>query len=108
MLFRSGCGQAAPVPGEVWERVSLSEVRVCAGAAAGLRGVAGEVLQGMQGALREYGAVYGEGGGWAHLSSGVGSLCTLFEVVRGIISGPLMKGVGYVRYRWYSALGRNA
>ena len=50
-------------------------MRVCAGAAAELRGAAGEVLQGVQGALREYGAVYGEGGGWAYLSSGLGSLC---------------------------------
>ena len=79
----AGCGQAAPVPGEVWERVSLSEVRVCAGAVAGVCGAAGEVLQGMQGALREHGAVYGEGGGGVGLPSGVGSLCALFEVVRG-------------------------
>ena len=48
----AGCGQAASVPGAVWEWVSLSEVRVCAGAAAGICGAAGEVLSGMQGALR--------------------------------------------------------
>ena len=35
-------------------------MRVCAGAAAELRGAAGEVLQGVQGALREYGAVYAQ------------------------------------------------
>ena len=75
-----GCGQAAPVPGEVWERVSLSEVWVCAGAVAGVCGAAGGFLSGVQGALREYGAVYGEGGGWVGLPSGVGSLCALFEV----------------------------
>lgn len=79
-----GCGQAAGVPGEVWEWVSLSEVRVCAGAATGVCGAAGEVLQGVQGALREYGAVYGEGGRWAGLSSGVGSLCALFGLWGGV------------------------
>ena len=46
-----GCGQAAGVPGEVWEWISLSEVRVCAGAATGVCGAAGEVLSGVQGAL---------------------------------------------------------
>ena len=82
----AGCGQAAGVPGAVRERVSLSEVRVCAGAVAGVCGAAGEVLQGMQGTLREYGAVYGEGGGGVGLPSGVGSLCALFAMVRGWLS----------------------
>ena len=64
----AGRGQTAGVPGAVRERVSLSEVRVCAGAVAGVCGAAGEVLQGMQGTLCEYGAVYGEGGGGVGLS----------------------------------------
>ena len=81
---RAGCGQAAGMPGKVREWVSVPEVRVCAGAAAELRGAAGEVLQGVQGALREYGAVYGEGGRWAGLSSGVGSLCALFGLWGGV------------------------
>ena len=42
-----GCGQAAGVPGEVWEWISLSEVRVCAGADAGVCEAAGGVLPGM-------------------------------------------------------------
>lgn len=47
-----GGGQAAGVFGAVWEWVSLSEVWVCAGAAAELCGVAGGVLSGVPGALR--------------------------------------------------------
>ena len=47
----AGFGQAVGVFGEVWERVPLSEVRVCAGAGAGVCQAAGEVLSGVQGAL---------------------------------------------------------
>ena len=64
----AGRGQAAGMPGKVWERVSLSEVRVCAGAAAGVCGASGGVLPGVQGALRQYGAVYDQGGGGVGLS----------------------------------------
>ena len=48
----AGCGQAVGMPGKVWEWVSLSKVRVCAGAAAGVCGAAGGVLPGVPGALR--------------------------------------------------------
>ena len=48
----AGCGQAAGMPGEVWEWVSLSEVRICAGAAAGVCGAAGGFLPGVPGSLR--------------------------------------------------------
>ena len=71
----AGCGQAASVPGEVWEWVSVPEVRVCSGADAGVCEAAGNVLQGVPGALCQYGAVYGEGGGGVGLSQGVGDLC---------------------------------
>ena len=73
----AGRGQTAPVPGEVWERVSVPEVRVCSGADAGVCEAAGDILQGVPGALRQYGAVYGEGGGGVDLSQRVGGLCTL-------------------------------
>ena len=63
----AGCGQAAGVPRAIWEWISLSEVWVCAGAAAELREVAGDVLSGVPGALRQHGAVYGEGGRGAGL-----------------------------------------
>lgn len=59
----AGCGQAAGLSGAVWERVSVPEVRVRAGAAAGVCEAAGGFLQGMPGALCEYGAVYAERGG---------------------------------------------
>ena len=74
---QAGRGQASGMLGKVWEWVSLSEVRVCAGAAAGVCGAAGGVLPGVPGALRQYGAVYGEGGGGVDLSQRVGGLCTL-------------------------------
>lgn len=57
----AGCGQAAGVSGEVWEGVPLPEVRLCAGAAAGLCEAAGGVLQGMPGEVPQYCAVFGEG-----------------------------------------------
>lgn len=63
-----GCGQAAGLPGTVWQRVPVPEVRVCAGAAAELREAAQGVLPGMQGALRQHGAVYDERHGRADLS----------------------------------------
>lgn len=53
-----GCGQTAGLSGEVWERVSVPEVWVCIRAAAGVCETAGDVLPGVQGALRQYGAVY--------------------------------------------------
>ena len=43
----AGFGQAVGVFGEVWEGVPLSEVRVCAGADAGVCEAAGGVLPGM-------------------------------------------------------------
>ena len=73
----TGRGQAASVPGAVWEWVSVPEVRVCSGADAGVCEAAGDILQGVPGALRQYGAVYGEGGGGVDLSQRVGGLCTL-------------------------------
>lgn len=54
--------------GEIWKWVSVSEMRICAGAATGVRRFAGVVLPGMQGALRQYGAVYDQGGGGIGLS----------------------------------------
>ena len=53
-----GCGQAAGVPGKIWEWVPVSEMRVCAGADAGVCGAAGEILSGVQGTLCQYSAVY--------------------------------------------------
>ena len=72
----AGCGQAVGLSGAVWEWVSLSEMRVCAGAAAGICEAAGGFLPRVPGALRQYGAVYAERGGWAGLSSGLGDLCS--------------------------------
>ena len=73
------CGQAAPVPGAVWERVSVPEVRVCAGADAGVCGATGVVLPGVPGALRQYGAVYGQRGCRFGVSQRVGSLWPLLK-----------------------------
>ena len=64
----AGCGQAAGLSGAVWEWVSVPEVWVCAGAAAGLCEAAGGVLSGVQRTLCQYGAVYGERGRWADVS----------------------------------------
>ena len=59
--MRGDCpGEAAAVPGAVWERVPVSEVRVCIGAAAGVCRFAEVLLPGMPGALSQHGAVYGE------------------------------------------------
>ena len=55
---KAGRGQVAAVFGEIWERLSVPEVWVCDGTATGVCGFAGEVLSGVSGALRQYGAVY--------------------------------------------------
>ena len=73
---RAGCGQAAGMPGKVREWVSVPEVRVCAGTVAELCEATGEVLSGVQGALRQYGEVYGEGDGGASLQQCMGGLWT--------------------------------
>ena len=65
---KAGRGQAVTVSGEIWERLSVPEVRVCDGTATGVCGFAGEVLSGVSGALRQYGAVYDQGGGGVGLS----------------------------------------
>lgn len=44
LVVVAGRGQAASVPGTVWERVSVPEVRVCAGADVGVCEAAGGVL----------------------------------------------------------------
>lgn len=75
----AGYGQAASVSGAVWQWVSLSKMRICAGAAAEVCEAARGFLSGVQGALRQYGTVYGERGGWAGVLPGVGDLCALFE-----------------------------
>lgn len=72
------------MPGTVWERVSVPEMRLCVGAAAELREAAGGILPGMQAALRQHGAVYGQGCGGAGLPSGVGDLCAPFEGWRAV------------------------
>ena len=54
-------------------------MRVCAGAATGVCKVAGRVLSGVQKALCQYCAVYGEGGGGAGLPLGVGDLWPLLK-----------------------------
>ena len=74
---RAGCGQAAGMPGKVWEWVSVPVVRVCAGTVAELCEATGEVLSGVLGELRQYGEVYGEGGGGAGVPQGVGDLWAL-------------------------------
>ena len=71
-----GRGQAGGLSGTVWEWISVPEVRVCAGAAAGVCEPARGFLPGVQEALRQYGEVYAERGGWAGLPSGLGDLCS--------------------------------
>lgn len=56
-------GQAVGMSEEVWKRLPVSEMRLCAGAAAELCDAAGSFLPGMPGALPQYRAVYGERGG---------------------------------------------
>lgn len=55
------------MPGAVWERISLSEMRIRAGAAAELREAARGFLPGMPGASSQYRAVHGQGSGRAYI-----------------------------------------
>ena len=64
---QTGRGQAAGLPGAVWERVFVPEMRICAGAAAGVCEAAQGVLSGVQGTLCQHRAVYDQGSGWAGL-----------------------------------------
>ena len=56
-------GQAVGMSEEVWKRLPVSEMRLCAGAAASLREAAGSFLPGMPGEVSGDGAVCGEGDG---------------------------------------------
>lgn len=56
---------------------------LCAGATPRVCEAAKFVLQGVQGTLRQYGAVYGERCGRFSLSQGVGNLCAVSQGLKG-------------------------